>query len=565
MADTLLRALCLASALSASCVPVATAQDTAAPGQTAPPPAAPSAAPPSAQAPLPSLAELQAAGAVIGEIRINVQNVFDPDEPKESGTFYRLVNILHIKTRPSVVERSLLFKRGDLLSVQRIEETERLLRTNAFLYDVSIKPVALQGGVVDLEVKTYDTWSLTASANVSRSGGANTTGLTFQERNFLGTGLFVGLSSSSNPDRKGTEFELAHRHTFGNWNEFSYKRVSYDDGSGQAFSFKRPFYALDTRWAAGIEASSEDSLVSAYGSGGVLVDRYRLKRRKADVFRGWSDGLVNGWTRRYSLGLAYQDDDYSPAPAYVSPELPADQRLVTPYVRLEVVQDNFEKLSNRDQIGRTEYFATGFAMKAQVGRSLTALGSSRSLWDYEGSISDGYVVADNDLLVAAALSGQYGDGKNLHQVVSASAKYYVTHSKHARMFVSAAASATSSNDSVDLLQLGGDNGLRGYPLRYQSGQRRSLLTVEERIYSDVFLLRLFRVGGAVFYDVGRAWGGTHPNPVNPGWLSDVGFGLRIFSVRAAKANVLHLDFAFPLKRDPGIKPFQVLLKTKASF
>jgi hemolysin activation/secretion protein len=141
----------------------------------------------------------------------------------------------------------------------------------------------------------------------------------------------------------------------------------------------------------------------------------------------------------------------------------------------------------------------------------------------------------------------------------------VTHSKHARMFASASASATSSSESVDLLQLGGDNGLRGYPLRYQSGQRRSLLTVEERIYSDVFLLRLFRVGGAVFYDVGRAWGGANPNPVNPGWLSDIGFGLRIFSVRAAKANVLHLDFAFPLKRDPGIKPFQVLLKTKASF
>jgi outer membrane translocation and assembly module TamA len=238
---------------------------------------------------------------------------------------------------------------------------------------------------------------------------------------------------------------------------------------------------------------------------------------------------------------------------------------VVPYLRLELVQDQFEKLSNRDQVGRTEYFATGFALKAQVGRSLTALGASRNLWDYEGSISDGYVVAGNDLLVSAKLSGQRGDGKNLHQVVDASAKYYVTHSQHARMFVGASASATSSSDAIDLQQLGGDNGLRGYPLRYQSGQRRSLLTVEERIYSDVFILRLFRVGGAVFYDVGRAWGGAQPNPVNPGWLSDVGFGLRIFSVRAAKANVLHLDFAFPLKRDPGIKPFQVLLKTKASF
>ncbi len=562
MADPVLRAWCVASVVWGCCIPVAMAQDADAPAPAAQAPAATATGVPPV---LPTWAQLQAGGAVIGEVRINAQDIFDLNDPRESGALYRLANALHIKTRPGVIERSLLFKRGDLLLVQRIEESERLLRSNPFLYDVSIQPIAYRDGVVDLEVKTYDTWSLTAGANVSRSGGANTTGLKFQEKNFLGTGLSLGLTSSSNPDRKGTEFELSHRHTLGNWNEVSYKQAKYDDGTSQAFSFQRPFYALDTRWAAGIETSSDNRLISAYGSGGTLVDQYRLKQKKLEVFRGWSDGLVNGWTRRYSLGLAYQDDVYSPAPSFVSPALPADQRLVTPFVRLEVVQDNFEKLSNRDQIGRTEYFANGFAMKAQVGRSFTALGSSRNLWDYEGSISDGYDVAGNDLLVSAAIAGQYGDGKNQHQAVGAAARYYVTHSKHARMVVSAAVNATSSRDTVDLLQLGGDNGLRGYPLRYQSGQRRSLLSVEERFYSDVFLLRLFRVGGAVFYDAGRAWGGANPNPVNPGWLSDIGFGLRIFSVRAAKGSVLHLDFAFPLKRDPGIKPFQVLLKTKASF
>jgi outer membrane protein assembly factor BamA len=539
----MLRLLCWVSAWFWCCIQVAVAAD----------------------APLPSLAELEAAGARIGNIRLQTQDIFDANDPRESGLFYRLANRLHIQTRPSVIERSLLFKQGDKLSVQRIEETERLLRSNAFLYDVSIKPMAYQDGVVDLEVKTFDTWSLTASANLSREGGANTTGLKFQEKNLLGTGLAVGLASSSNPDRKGTEFELSHRHTLGNWNELSYKKASYDDGTSQVFSFKRPFYALDTRWAAGMVVSNDDRQISAFGNGGALVDRYRLKQNKIDIAGGWSNGLVNGWTRRYSLGLIHQEDQYQLAATFTSPALPTDQRLVMPYLRYELVQDQFEKLKNRNQVGRPEYFATGFAMQLQLGRALTALGSTRNLWDYQGTISDGYVVAGSDLVASATVRGQYGDDKSQQQLLTAAAKYYVTHNEHARLYVGLSHNATNGTDAVDQLQLGGDNGLRGYPSRYQSGQRSSVLTVEERFYSDVFFLRLFRFGGAVFIDTGRAWGGANPNKINPGVLSDVGFGLRIFNVRAAQGNVLHLDFAFPLQRDPSIKSFQVLFKTKASF
>jgi outer membrane translocation and assembly module TamA len=113
--------------------------------------------------------------------------------------------------------------------------------------------------------------------------------------------------------------------------------------------------------------------------------------------------------------------------------------------------------------------------------------------------------------------------------------------------------------------LGGDNGLRGYPLRYQSGSRRALFTAEERFYTDVYLWRLFRVGGAAFVDVGRAWGGDNINTANPGWLSNVGFGLRFVSVRSAFGNVLHMDIAMPLNTTADISKVQFLVKSKSSF
>jgi len=120
---------------------------------------------------------------------------------------------------------------------------------------------------------------------------------------------------------------------------------------------------------------------------------------------------------------------------------------------------------------------------------------------------------------------------------------------------------TSSNP----LQIGGDSGLRGYPLRYQSGERRVLFTLEARAYSDWYPFRLFRVGGAVFYDTGRAWKGENQNTVNAGWLKDVGFGLRLLSARTSKGNVLHADVAIPLDRDPSIESVQFLVKTKVAF
>jgi outer membrane protein assembly factor BamA len=515
---------------------------------------------------VPSFAELQDSGTVVGEIRVNTQNIFDLDDPKENKAFFRLANKLHIRTRPGVIQRMLLFKSGEPVSVRLIEETERLLRSNRYLYDVSIRPVAYHDGVVDIEVRTRDTWSLDPGLSYGRAGGVNSGGIALKEDNLLGTGTSLGVSRSSNVDRTGTEFQISQNHAFGGWTSIAYSYAILDDGEHQSFNLARPFYALDTRWAAGLSLSKDNRIDSVYNSG-VIAGQYRHQRDTAETYGGWSEGIIDGWTRRYSMGLTYQDDTYEIEPDLVPPtQLPSDQTLVAPFFRYEVIEDGYRKFKNRDQIERPEYFAMGFQSSVQLGRSLNALGSSREVWLYSGKVSDGFELQSNHtLLTSGSLSGQYGNGGGEHQLYSGSARYYAPHSKRALFFAGISGDIVHNPDIADLLQLGGDNGLRGYPLRYQSGDRRALLTFEERIYTDWYPLRLFRVGGAVFFDVGRAWGGENQNAVNPGWLSDVGFGLRILSARAAFGNVLHADVAFPLNADPGIKSVQFLFKTKVSF
>lgn len=515
---------------------------------------------------LPSFAELQAAGAVIGEIRIVNDDIFDLDDPKEDNFLFRLANKLHIRTRPSVIQRSLLIHSGEPISVQRIEESERLLRANRYIYDVNIRPIAYHDGVVDIEVETRDTWTLEPGFHFSRAGGSNSSGLSVEERNLLGTGIALGFSQSSDVDRKGTEFEVSQNHAFGGWTQISLKRAEYDDGKRQSFNFGRPFYALDSRWATGVSAVHDERIESLY-SDGVIVGQYRHNQNTGEVIGGWSKGLIDGWTRRYSVGLGYQADAYAVDPALIPPStMPADQTLVSPFLRYEVIEDNYQKVKNRDKIQRPEFFALGLNSKVQVGRALTSFGSTRDLWTYSAMISDGVQVPrGNDLLASAAFSGQYGDGHGERQFLSGSLRYYVPHAKRALFYATASGDVVRNPQISDLLLLGGDNGLRGYPLRYQIGEHRALFSVEERVYTDWYPFRLFRVGGAVFYDIGRAWGGPLQNPVNPGWLSDVGFGLRILVDRSSNGNVVHADIAFPLNPDPNIRSIQFLVKTYAHF
>jgi hypothetical protein len=521
--------------------------------------------PAAAEQKIPSFAELEAAGAVIGEIRVNNQNIFDLKDPKENGVLYRAANFLHIQTRASVIRRQLLFKPGERVSVRVIEETERLMRSSRILYDVSIAPVAYHDGVVDIDVKTRDTWTLEPGVSASRQGGTNRRGATLRDTNVLGTGVLAGVERSFDADRTTTTYRVTQPRAFDGWTTIDYSLARLSDGESRALSVVRPFYALDTRWAAGFSGGNDSRIDSLY-SNGIKVAQFRHRQDNAEAFGGWSEGLVDGWARRYSLGVTYRKDTYGIEPDLPAPDqLPSDNTIAAPFFRYEVVQDGYEKVKNRDLIERPEYFAMGFQSSVQLGRAWTGFGSTQNLWLYSASASDGFrFPSDRTVLTSVSISGQSGYGPLDNQLLSGSIRFYGRPDSRTLLFASVAGDALKDPTLSSQLLLGGDTGLRGYPRNYQSGERRALLNVEERVYTDWYPFRLFRVGGAVFYDYGRAWGGVNGNTANTGWLSDVGFGLRILSARSAFGNVLHIDFAIPLNRDPNIRSVQFIVTTKVT-
>jgi len=522
---------------------------------------------------LPTLRELEAAGAIIGEIRIKTLDIFDLDDPKEDNWLFRSANWLHIQTRPNTIRRQLLFASGERLSVRLIEETERLLRGDRYLYEADIQPVAWRDGIVDLEVRTRDTWSLQPGAKVSYAGGTSSGGASLRDYNLFGTGTNFSIAlrrssdvSSAGGTRRAVDLSFSYPFAFDGHTTVAYSQSKFEEGSTHSVTVDRPFYALDSRWAAGASASRDDRVISSY-AGGVVAAQYRRRHEGAYALLGGSRGLIDGWVHRVSGGLRYEDDVYGAEPGLVGPaQMPADRTLVAPFVRIETVQDDFREVRNLDQIARPEYLALGWQALLELGRATKGLGSTQAVSQYSASLSRGVRIAgDGVLLGAASVSGEYADGRGDREVQGVSARYYQRRGSRTVFYMAVAADATNYSDATQYLSLGGEAGLRGYPTNYQLGARRVLFTAERRFYADWYPFRLFRVGGAVFYDVGRAWGGPYENEFSEHWAADVGFGLRLLSARSATGTTLHVDFAFPIKREPGVKAFQFSFQSKSGF
>ena len=514
---------------------------------------------------VPSPAELEAAGAVIGEVIIDNQNIFDLSNPKDDTKLFRLANSLHARTRPNVIRRQLLFKSGQRYSHKLVEESERILRFNNYFYDAWIRAVSYHDGKVDLRVTTRDVWTLNPGFNFGRSGGENAYGVQLEELNLAGTGTDLKLSHSKNVDRTSNQVEVKSSHAFGSWISYDANFANLSDGYLRELTVQQPFYSLESRWAAGGYGINDLQTDSLYDRGEV-IDKFADQHQGAQLFYGWSTGLTGGWVQRLTSGVTYDEHRFAPVSSWTGVTvLPEDRRFIYPWLQYDLIQDEYLKMVNHDQIGRTEDFYVGTSASLRAGWADTAYGSSISALLLQGSASKGFRDGGSTLLLASDFSGRVHQGDLDNGILDASIRYYVEQSKNWLFFTTLLGTKGWNLDLDNQILLGGDNGLRGYPLRYQAGTGRALITVEQRYFTDWYPFRLFRVGGAIFFDAGRVWGQAPLAQPNLGLLTDAGFGLRFGNARSALGNVVHVDLAFPFNGDNSIKRVQLLIQTEQHF
>jgi hypothetical protein len=515
---------------------------------------------------LPSDSLLQLQGARIGEVRIRAHELFDAAAQDDDTALSRLANRLHVSTRARTIEDQLLFRSGDPYQPGLLAESARLLRDTRYLRDASIRPVAYHDGVVDIEVSTQDVWTFTPSVSFGRSGGANSSGFEVEDLNLFGTGTQLGVGLKSSVDRDSRLIHYHDRQLGSSWWDLSADFADNSDGRFAELGLEHPFYALDSRWAGGLSLLDDSRIDSRYDLGGI-TDRFATREKRATIYFGGSGGLVDGWARRLSAGLTVDQHSFESLPgAGATRLLPADRSFIYPWVAMEWVQDDFRIERNRDQIGKTEDYSLGWHASARVGLASSDLGSDRTAAMISGRISKGFTLSGRQTWqFALDADGRLEGGSLMGGLLEAESRYYFRQSPKRLLFMNFSASAGTDLDTDQQILLGGDSGLRGYPLRYQAGKGRWLFTAEQRFFTNWYPLQLFNVGAAVFYDMGSTWGRDPLGSRSQGLLRDVGFGLRLGNSRSALGNVLHLDVAFPLDGDSSIQGMQFLVQTRKTF
>jgi hypothetical protein len=510
--------------------------------------------------------ELEAAGAVIGEIHIIVGDIFDPSIPAEDKWLYRTANKLHINTRQPIIRHQLLFETGQPYVQRLVDESERILRANDYLYDASIRPVSYDGRTVNLEVRTRDTWTLNPGINFSRQGGANSTSIELEEKNLLGNGQQISFSWEDDVDRESLTLRYFDPHFHSTWTQVGVVYSDADDGSTQGIRVNRPFYALDTRRAGGLYLYDSVRNDPRYVLGD-QVGEFEHDEQFAEAYYGWSQGWQDGWVRRWTAGTTYSRSRYAAVPgSALGGPLPEDIELAYPWVGFDLLEDIYEERRNQDQIDRTEDVLLGVRAGARIGYAGEALGSDREALMLSAYAQNGWEYAgDRSLFMYASGSGRVEDDGLRNAILSGEARYYARTSPRTKFFAAVNGTITESLDADQQLVLGGEEGLRGYPLRYQAGTSRALLTLEQRYYTDWYPFRLFHVAGAAFFDMGRTWGTDVTGATSDGLLKDVGIGLRLGSSRSAFGNVIHVDLAFPLDGGDDIDSVQFVVETKVRF
>jgi hypothetical protein len=526
----------------------------------------PCVAQPQARAELPSDAELERSGAVIGNIVIDNLNIFDLNDPADNTRLFRLADHLHARTREQVIRWELLFVSGDKYSRRVLEESERLLRRASYFYDASIEPIAYHDGRVDVLVKTRDVWTLDPGFSYSRSGGTNSVGFQLQELNAFGYGSAVTIGRSSNVDRSKTELDVQDKNIHGSRIGVQALYSKNSDGYQHDLFVDRLFYALDSRWTGGAGGADDVRVDSLYDRGNI-IDQFQEHDRKAQAYGGWSRGLENGWVRRFTLGATLDDRQFQSAPLPSSSTLiPSERKLVYPWMRYELIEDDYLKYHNYNEIERTEDFFLGTHVNAQVGWSDPAFGANLAALVFSATASYGFATSHHETLIfMGTLDGRLEHGTPQNTVATAGMHYYFRQSEQLLFYAGVDAAAGRNLDLDNQILLGGDNGLRGYPLRYQDGTARGVVTIEERYFTNWYPFRLFRVGAAAFADVGRTWGTAPLAAPTLGVLKDFGFGLRLGNSRSGLGNIVHVDLAFPLDGDPSINKVQFLVVTKETF
>lgn len=516
----------------------------------------------------PSWEGLQARGARLGAIRIEIHPVFDLSDPAQDTWIGRLANTIHINTRESVIRHELTIHTGDLVDAGRIHEAERDLRNFRFVKDAEITPEAAPDGTVIAVVSVYDAWTLKVSVGYSQVGGRHSWGFGIQDQNLLGSGKAVSLRREVDPDRTSNTVAYNDRQVFGSRWTLSAAYQSLSDGYSRGFDLSRPFYTLATPWSFETAASTAQSRVLIFDHDTQIYEA-PSKLDSGMLGFGWRTGGGERGVWRTGVRVELSDARYGPLTTDVDPgTLPPPglfpRRLRGPSLTVDWIQDGFRSFRDIQGMDTPEDYNLGWSGQGAFGTYLHAWGSTETAPFARIALQKGWAPGSSSLVLAqASASARRGPTGLENGLAGGTLTVYRWGFPHQVLAGFLAVDAIHRPDPENLLYLGGTEGLRGYSDHIHPGDRRWLASAEERFLTEWRWLGILRVGFVVYADAGaihrldgQGWSRTY---------ADIGAGLRFGDLKSSLGRVVLLTVAYPLVKEPGQNKWQLVVGNSVRF
>jgi len=497
----------------------------------------------------------------IGEIRIIHKDIFEPEDELPAHFPWRTLNRLHMNTKEWVIRRELLFEEGDRLNPDLVREVLRNLRGLDYFRDDRIECALLEPGKVRIDVYLRENWSLIPIFGIQGVDTAQAVTLGVTEQNFLGRGKSLSAWGRKGAEARNTFIEdswgarYVDPNIMGSWYRFAGTIQDLETGEFLQAIAEHPFYSLETPWSASLFGQHfrrerrlirNGEIASVFeqedNSSGIDFS-FALRRGPPVVHRiGPFYEYAQRRVRDYRI-VTTESGELEPPPDDTTSSVGiAYRRLGIDYI----VEERIHRFDRLEDFNMANDLALSAAFSAEL------LGADADEWIFSLSDVQGHSFRKGNFLFVSASAQGIWDGDDVRNgLFLVGYDHYLQDTfldrgpfLHTLHWLGSFGYGTHL-DPDRLLGLGYPNGLRGYSRDAFTGDKRLLLSVEDRIFFAENLFRLVALGVLIFFDTGYVW--DEGQSVD---LADlryaVGTGLRVALPSVAGINVLQLTWGFPL-------------------
>lgn len=527
----------------------------------------------------------------VDSIEIEVRDAFDDavtHSPADAWV-YKMGNLLHMETRPSVVRSSLLFSVGDSVSLYQLIESERALRDQKYISEAHITHRTDSLGRHILHVRTNDNWTTTIPLALNKPGDEWVWQAGLLENNFLGMGQSIGFFLAHDETRDQKFFQYQHPHFLYPRNSLQAIWSANSDGYTRSMALGYPFLTRNrNQWAYAIEGLNEKRDQDYYWSGhhvpgaspldtsdlryagrtfpnndgtranavlrvdGLREDSLslRLSRSFGQSFKTYVRASWD-WHRLaqepYSLGrYGYAEDsgvyalDSLAADSMWVPHL-ADSRLG---MAVTFSRIRYDRLVNFRHVKWTEDVDRGYTMQLLAARNVESLGARDNRWRLGYNL---FMALGGGMhhLTLRSMSDFYVAGNEREDCYTKLyGEYVFKPSDRLSTVLEGSMDAWQDASYGRQLTLGGLSGLPGLPTALYAGQARYLFRLEQRWFSGIEFGTLVPVFAA-FTEAGQV-----QESLKDFAMEDmqyvVGLGVRLAMSRSVYGVVNHINVSWPV-------------------